>query len=1339
MRLEQGEPVKQQPSASTPRRTKTHYDHASEQTKSSRVYARTAAVWCATALLCVFAAFVALYIATQTDVRYKWQRRNTIVELRELPLGQVKIRGVVTYVDNPNKRFWLQDETGAIAVNQDPKLTDTHFGDVVLVDMRKTHAYDSTIGFSSLGLADFKVDRSGRNGSLPTPVKATIATLSEESKTGVRVEVEGVIHGASSEGSGMVRVDLGDEGKEAVAFLPGEPRQIAKLLNSRVRITGVLEVLPNLGWSPSSGSVWAQSATDLEEISSAPPSAAISTVRTLYANSKNPSANLIRLRGRVLYQEAPDRLLVEDRWGVVGCSLAQPGNFSPGIPIDVQGFPKRDGLRIDLVHTVATPASADEAWSFPLNRTAKTIASVRALPESTIRTAPPVGVTGVITYLDSDLRQFFLQDSTSGIFVKYAGTPESLYRGERISVVGMAHEGDFAPVIVAPKFIPIGPGSLPKPAPMNLRAKFGVLDCIYGEIEGVVHPAMEKQYPKHATFYLYTALGPVHVDVKQDGAQANVMAGLQDATVRVRGVVGEIFNSRKQLIGLQLSISNTKDLEVIEPGNSNAFAKPATPISDLLRFTPHARPDHRVVVSGTVTMFGDGFFYIQDQTGGVRIESDTSGLHMRDVAVDAAGYAAATGYSPVLTDAIVRSRREVSPINPQPVTADMLSDGHFDSQLVSVDATVLNVENSAGSRTLSVTSGGHTFQAVLYLMDTGQPFISPQEGSLLRLTGICSVDVSRERTGNLFKKDPVAFKLIIRSPSDIQVLKGGSWWTLGRSLFVVGVLIIAVLFSAGRIVFLLRRIEHKNEELRVATEKEGAIRQLIRAMREVRVNKQFTSRVSVPEADELAMLGTEFNHMIEELHVRDIAMADAEAQLQQQALTDALTGLPNRRLLADRLSQSIATAKRVGSMVTMLYIDLDGFKLVNDSFGHNFGDMLLKRVTERLASRIRKSDTLARLGGDEFAVVMNRLKDVEQAELLARTLLEVISKPFEIDGQEITIGASIGICEFPNQANDESELLQFADCAMYAAKRSGKNRVVHFTKDLGESMRERLTIENQLRHAIDDGDISVHYQPEFELGSGNLIRFEALARWTHLTLGSIPPSKFIPIAEESGLIIPLGAYIMERACMDCASWQLTSETPIEVAVNVSNVQFGRDSFIEEVESALKKTGLAPRLLQLELTESVMLSGVEDAAAKIKHLQSIGVTVAVDDFGTGYSALSYIQKLPFNALKIDHIFMREVMQHPETKAMVRSLILLAHELGMKVIVEGIESQAQLKVIKEMGANEVQGFLLGHPTADPLAHLSHRPDPMDANDLDYQAVLDSEKLEAIGPIVSSGVSH
>jgi EAL domain-containing protein (putative c-di-GMP-specific phosphodiesterase class I) len=284
---------------------------------------------------------------------------------------------------------------------------------------------------------------------------------------------------------------------------------------------------------------------------------------------------------------------------------------------------------------------------------------------------------------------------------------------------------------------------------------------------------------------------------------------------------------------------------------------------------------------------------------------------------------------------------------------------------------------------------------------------------------------------------------------------------------------------------------------------------------------------------------------------------------------------------------------------------------------------------------------------------------------------------------------------------------------MYAAKRNGKNHATFYTHDLGNSVRERLTLENELRRALEDRKIAVHYQPEFDLASGRLVRFEALARWMHPTLGTVPPSKFIPVAEETGLIVPLGAYIMELACAEAVGWQSRGGHPIQVAVNVSSVQFARDSFADEVIETLKRTGLDPNLLQIELTESVTLIGVKRAVESMQRLQSIGISFAIDDFGMGYSCFSYLPELGFDALKIDRSFVTDLIDRPETMAMVRSIVTLAHNLGMRVIAEGIETPEQLELIKAMGGNEAQGYLLGRPTPDPVAQLEvclpEGPDP------------------------------
>jgi diguanylate cyclase (GGDEF)-like protein len=523
--------------------------------------------------------------------------------------------------------------------------------------------------------------------------------------------------------------------------------------------------------------------------------------------------------------------------------------------------------------------------------------------------------------------------------------------------------------------------------------------------------------------------------------------------------------------------------------------------------------------------------------------------------------------------------------------------------------------------------------------------------------------------------------------SDLQELTK-RWRQLLLVAAVLAVLALTIGGAAG--LFLQRKIS-------------GPIFGLARAMQLVTTEQNFATRVAVSGTDEIAELGTGFNAMLSELERRNAEKKSFEAKLEFQALNDALTGLPNRRLFSDRLSQTLAVASREARIVALLYIDLDGFKLVNDSLGHPVGDALLVQVATRLQSRVRKSDTLARLGGDEFTVILGAIHAKEDAAIVAKSLLDVLVAPFFVDEHEITIAASIGISVFPENAKDAADLLQQADSAMYSAKRNGKNRAMYFTPDLGTWVRERLNLENQLRGAVVRDEIKIHYQPEFDVTSNRLIRFEALARWIHPTLGMISPTKFIPIAEETGLIVTIGAYVMARACAEAVSWQAISPHPVQVAVNVSSVQFARDSFMEEVVEVLKSTGLRPQLLQLELTESVMLRGVHRSAETMKRLGALGISLAIDDFGTGYSCLSYLPALPFDALKIDRSFVKDLNSKPQSVAMVHSLVTLAHNIGMRVIVEGVEEPEQLELIKQLGGTEIQGYLLGRPTPNPSAQL------------------------------------
>ena len=481
------------------------------------------------------------------------------------------------------------------------------------------------------------------------------------------------------------------------------------------------------------------------------------------------------------------------------------------------------------------------------------------------------------------------------------------------------------------------------------------------------------------------------------------------------------------------------------------------------------------------------------------------------------------------------------------------------------------------------------------------------------------------------------------------------------------------------------------------------VQSLAAAMHEVTEQHNFGVRVSAQGSDEIAQLGSGFNTMLAELEKRAAEKTAFEARLKHQALNDDLTGLPNRRLLADRLTHALDVARRSGHEVALLYIDLDGFKLVNDSLGHAIGDQLLRQVAERLRARVRSSDTLARLGGDEFAVVVSGERVREQGSVAATALLASLAPSFRVEAHEITIGASVGMSVFPENGTTPMELLQQADGAMYAAKRMGKNRLMAFSAELGASIRERLKLETELRYAIAQGEIRAYYQPEFDVTTGDLVRFEALARWIHPTLGFVSPGKFIPIAEETGLIAALGHQIMEMACREAVEWQAISGRAVQVAVNVSSLQLMREAFVEEVEDILRQTGLDPHLLQIELTESVTVNGAARVGSAMGELAELGVSLAIDDFGTGYSCLSYLPKLPFDALKIDRSFVNELGVRNEVDAMVHSLVTLAHNFGMKVIAEGVETEEQMAMITEIGCNEVQGYLLGKPTSDPRSCL------------------------------------
>jgi diguanylate cyclase (GGDEF)-like protein len=421
-----------------------------------------------------------------------------------------------------------------------------------------------------------------------------------------------------------------------------------------------------------------------------------------------------------------------------------------------------------------------------------------------------------------------------------------------------------------------------------------------------------------------------------------------------------------------------------------------------------------------------------------------------------------------------------------------------------------------------------------------------------------------------------------------------------------------------------------------------------------------------------------------------------QVQLEYQANYDALTGLPNRNLLHDRLKQSVFAQRFVRS-IGVVFLDIDHFKFVNDSLGHNTGDKLLQKVAERLSAAVRDGDTVARLGGDEFILILN---DQTGQEVIYRAMQRIIGKvaePIEIDGEELMVTASAGISLYPQDGPDVETLLKNADAAMYQAKEKGRNNFQFYTAEMNRQVNERLKMEGSLRRALERGELELYYQPRIHVPSGALVGCEALLRWRHPELGLTLPERFIGLAEETGLIVPIGEWVLKSACVQARAWQKKERTPIAVSVNLSMRQFRQEALAGAVDDALRHSGLDPRLLEMELTESLVMQDTEIAIRVLERLRLTGVEISVDDFGTGHSSLSYLTRLPISALKIDQSFVQDVKGTggPDEGIVAQAIISLAHNLKLKVVGEGVETQAQFEFLKKHSCDEVQGYHFGRP--------------------------------------------
>ena len=448
---------------------------------------------------------------------------------------------------------------------------------------------------------------------------------------------------------------------------------------------------------------------------------------------------------------------------------------------------------------------------------------------------------------------------------------------------------------------------------------------------------------------------------------------------------------------------------------------------------------------------------------------------------------------------------------------------------------------------------------------------------------------------------------------------------------------------------------------------------------------------------------------------RDVsANVEAEDKLARLAHFDNLTGLPNRGMLLDRLKRAVARANRTESLVAVMYLDLDQFKEINDSLGHAVGDQVLREAALRLERCVRSTDTVARLGGDEFTVLLEDVRSIEEVARVAEKLLASMRERAEIHGHELHLSTSIGVTVYPLDGRDSDTLLRNADLAMYHAKQEGKNNHQFFSHDMGEKTERRVDLQARLRGALARNEFTLHYQPQVDVRTGVIVGVEALLRWSDRELGPVPPSQFIPIAEDTGLIVPIGEWVLSEACRQGKRWLDAGLGPLNMAVNLSPRQFRQKNLVKRVAAILADTGFPATALELEITESTVMHRTEEAAGGLRELHALGAQISLDDFGTGYSSLAYLHRFPVTTLKVDQSFVRDIKSDRDDAAIVSTVITLARQLGLKSLAEGVETKAQLSFLRARGCDYYQGYLFCRPgPAAEIEKLLARPAPAKAS--------------------------
>ena len=887
---------------------------------------------------------------------------------------------------------------------------------------------------------------------------------------------------------------------------------------------------------------------------------------------------------------------------------------------------------------------------FAQTRTITTVREVHELPASEAAKSFPVHIRAQVTYFDqySDSRHasMFIHDETGGIFVlvpNRSSWPQGLpVPGSLIDIHGVSAPGDYAAIIAEPQIQVIGRSSIKFAAKRVTLAHLltGVEDSQLVEISGVVQSVFETK----TNVILEVALqdGTISAVTVKDSSVDYLH--LIDSHVRLRGNASALFNHDRQLTGFRLMFPDQSSITVDKSGSGDPFSLPLRSISSLSRYEPEANSLHMVHLRGTVTLQWPGnLVCFQDQTRPLCAESQDAAPLEIGQAVDVAGFVGLGGYRPTLFHAIFEPGRIGRAPVPLNVSAEQALGGNYDGELVTINGRLVSYDLAAKDKTLLLNSDGFLFPVVLPAGSDVTSLASLKTGSTLHITGICAVDLDTQMTSR-GDGHPVitSFRILMRSPQDARILESPSWWTPVHSLTLFGISVGIAVAVLGWVVVLRRRVFQQTRMLRESEER--------------------------------------FRHM---------------------AQHDALTGLPTRILLHDRLQMAIERGRRHKTRLAVLMIDLDNFKNVNDSFGHDAGDQTLRTTAERLLEVSRASDTAARMGGDEFVVLLDDVADDQQVEAVAARIRNSLSRPIKFAGAEIPISASIGVCTVLDGAIDAAMLLKKVDVAMYHAKARGRNRFEVFRGDLAAATLGKLELQAALGKAIERDELEVHYQPMISVESGNVSGFEALVRWRSRDLGLIMPNDFIPIAEETGLIVPIGEWVLRRSSSDVGELERQHGTSYLLTVNLSPSQLVQPNFANTLRRVLSESKRPFNALTLEVTETTLLSDSDTTRENLANIKALGVQVAIDDFGVGFSSLSYITRFATDWIKIDRSLICNCTTDRNNLAVLRAIVAMAQALGIRLVAEGVETEEQSQLLQHEKCNVVQGYYYSKPL--PLADL------------------------------------